>query len=229
MPLSLECPSCRETVEVEDRFRGWTVRCPLCRHEFVAPAPPPEAPPPEAPQPDAGSPAFDLPTRHRVRHREPGWAAADVAAPATWLKVHGILGLVFGPLVVLLYAGIGALAANNPAQAVRAMGAQNEDDLWVQVVVYLTAGVLTTLAGVVILIGAGKMARLESHGWATAAAVLSFVPFANWCCCMGLPVGVWALVVLSRPDVRAAFDRPDPDRGESARQPDEWDRRAEQS
>jgi len=88
---------------------------------------------------------------------------------------------------------------------VQAMGAQNEEEAWVQIVLSIVVGVLSLAAGVVVLVGAGKMARLESHSWAMAAAVLACVPVVSWCCCMGLPIGVWALTALGRPDVQDAF------------------------
>jgi hypothetical protein len=48
------------------------------------------------------------------------------------------------------------------------------------------------------------MLRLRSYPLAVAAAVLAVVPWSPaWL--LGLPFGIWALVVLCRPGVRAAF------------------------
>jgi hypothetical protein len=210
VPLQTNCPSCGEPIEVDDRYAGWTVRCPICQHEFVAPTAPPGAEP---------RPSSPRPTRRGRRA-----AARAVANPAVWLKVHGILNIVVGLLGAALYAGIGVWAAANPAQAVQQMNAQNEEEVWFQIVLYTVGGVLSMVAGVVIVIGSGKMARLESHSWAMTAAVLACLPFANWCCCMGLPIGVWGLSVLGRTEVQDAFaaarrrhDDPDDEFG-----PPEW-------
>ena len=59
--------------------------------------------------------------------------------------------------------------------------------------------------GVVILLGALKMKRLESHGFAMAASILALVPCTSPCCVIGIPVGIWALVVLAKPEVKGAF------------------------
>jgi tRNA A-37 threonylcarbamoyl transferase component Bud32 len=55
-----------------------------------------------------------------------------------------------------------------------------------------------------ILFGALQMMQLRSYAWAIAAGILAIVS----CSLIGFPVGIWALVVLSRPDVRQAFEAP---------------------
>jgi hypothetical protein len=56
-----------------------------------------------------------------------------------------------------------------------------------------------------IFLGALKMKNLQSYGLATTAAILSLIPCCGPCVCLGIPVGVWALVVLRKPEVRASF------------------------
>jgi len=72
-----------------------------------------------------------------------------------------------------------------------------------------TIGVIFNLIGVaigvVIVIGALKMKKLESHSWAMASSILALIPCVSPCCVVGLPIGIWALVVLSDADVKAAF------------------------
>ncbi len=58
----------------------------------------------------------------------------------------------------------------------------------------------------VILMGALKMRKLESYGLCMAASIIALVPCVSPCCCIGLPVGIWALVVISSPDVKPYFD-----------------------
>ena len=40
------------------------------------------------------------------------------------------------------------------------------------------------------------------------AAVLALIPVTSVCCVPGIPIGIWALVVLHQPEVRAAFFGP---------------------
>lgn len=59
------------------------------------------------------------------------------------------------------------------------------------------------LAGVIAL-AAYKMQRLQLHGLAVTASVLAMLP-CHPGFIIGLPIGLWSLMVLSRPEVKAAF------------------------
>ena len=55
-----------------------------------------------------------------------------------------------------------------------------------------------------VLAGAVKMKKLESYGLAMTASILALLP-CSLCCIAGLPIGIWSLVVLSKPEVKSAF------------------------
>jgi hypothetical protein len=55
-----------------------------------------------------------------------------------------------------------------------------------------------------IIFGALKMKNLENRGLAMAASIVALIPCFT-CYCIGIPVGIWSLVVLSKPEVKAAF------------------------
>jgi len=65
--------------------------------------------------------------------------------------------------------------------------------------------VIGLLMSVLVLIGALKMKRLENYGLAMAASIVAMLPCISPCCIIGLPIGIWALVVLSKPEVKSAF------------------------
>ncbi len=69
----------------------------------------------------------------------------------------------------------------------------------------LPANCLGCLASVVSLLGALQMLKLKSYGLAMTAAILMLLPCGQCCCLLNIAAGVWALVVLSRPEVRTAF------------------------
>ena len=54
------------------------------------------------------------------------------------------------------------------------------------------------------MVGAVRMKRLQTHGLAVTAAILAMVPM-HPALVLGLPIGIWALVVLMRRDTREAF------------------------
>jgi MFS family permease len=66
---------------------------------------------------------------------------------------------------------------------------------------------LGLVAGPVIIYGAVKMFNGSSYGWAKTASILAIIPFTSCCFLIGAPVGIWALVVLSKPEVKMFFWR----------------------
>ncbi|WP_246357910.1 hypothetical protein [Pyxidicoccus fallax] len=56
-----------------------------------------------------------------------------------------------------------------------------------------------------IFFGALKMRGLQSYGLATTASILALIPCCGPCTCLGIPLGIWALVMLRKPEVRASF------------------------
>jgi hypothetical protein len=60
--------------------------------------------------------------------------------------------------------------------------------------------------GALIAFGGLQMTKFRMYGVALAASIISMIPCFSCCCCViGLPVGIWSLVVLSRQEVKAAF------------------------
>jgi hypothetical protein len=69
----------------------------------------------------------------------------------------------------------------------------------------IVLAIVELLVGVLILFGGLKMRRLENYGLCVAASVLVMIPILSCCCIVGLPIGIWALVVISKPEVKSAF------------------------
>jgi hypothetical protein len=70
----------------------------------------------------------------------------------------------------------------------------------------ITLCIVGILIDAVIIVGANKMRNLDSYGLAVAAAILSVIPcISSPCIVLGMPFGIWALVVLMNDDVRNAF------------------------
>jgi tRNA A-37 threonylcarbamoyl transferase component Bud32 len=117
---------------------------------------------------------------------------ARVQAPSRALLTTGI---VYSS-VTLLAAPIAALTflyLNPPAPAT--------NDAWMW---GLLVGFALIAQGPIIIMGALKMRHLESYGWAVAGGIVALVP-ATPLAVFGMPTGVWALAVLTAPEVKAAF------------------------
>ena len=126
-------------------------------------------------------------------------AAQQVNGPATGLIVTAILGgLAQVASIIANLAGVSGMhqhqMANQPAWLSMFSGA-----------VGVGFSILAIVLAGVILMGALKMKKLESYGFAMAASIIAMVPCLSPCCLLGLPIGIWAVVVLSKPEVKSAF------------------------
>jgi hypothetical protein len=129
------------------------------------------------------------------------YAASRVAGPATALTVVMGIGIAFaiiGVVFNLFMVGMGGFGADM-------RGRQDPFPFAFSGGINAATGALQTIIGILVIVGAGKMRRLESYGFAMAAAVLAMIPCLSPCWCLGLPFGIWAIVVLSDGQVRAAF------------------------
>ena len=55
--------------------------------------------------------------------------------------------------------------------------------------------------------GATCMLRMKQYGFAMASAILSLIPFCSPCFVLGIPFGIWSLVVLAQSEVKSRFHK----------------------
>jgi hypothetical protein len=136
----------------------------------------------------------------------PGNTAAArqaVSTPAILLMVTGGLGLALALLGIVQTAlgggGIPPEMLNDPQFEQFRPWLERSQSFGI-------FGNLITLAlsGVTVF-GALKMKNLENFGLAMAASIIAIIPCFGPCCCIGIPVGIWSLVVLNKPEVKTAF------------------------
>lgn len=121
----------------------------------------------------------------------------QLKGPAIGLMVTAGLGAAFqllGLVMNLTGAGMGAFAGGNQGMPNMMSGG-----------IGAVFNVIGLAMSVVVFMGASKMKNAESYGLAMAAAIIAMVPCVSPCCLLGLPLGIWALVVLLKPEVKAAF------------------------
>ena len=78
----------------------------------------------------------------------------------------------------------------------------------ITVVVLLVLAALSVTIGVIVSAGALKMRNAKNYRFCRLSAIVAMLPL-SFGFVLGLPFGIWALLVLRRPDVKAAFDRND--------------------
>ncbi len=71
---------------------------------------------------------------------------------------------------------------------------------------YVTIQIVVTIVyNCVIAFGASAMIRRSSYRWSKVACWLAVAPVLGPCFFLGVPIGIWGLIRLRDPEVRAAF------------------------
>jgi hypothetical protein len=125
------------------------------------------------------------------RGRRSAGAISAAKGPGIALVVVGALGLVMS-LFYVVQAIVG-----HPL-----LGPANE--LPEGSPFYWVAAFVTILWGAVVTLGGVKLMQLQSYGSVMVAVIFAMLP-CNPCCLPGIPIAIWALVVMARPDVKRAF------------------------
>lgn len=150
--------------------------------------PPPPPPPSGPPQRPALGPAE---------------AASRVQGPAIALIVTAVLGGIFA--LMGLAANILGMGLSGIEEFADELGpAGNVGNL-----VGGAMGVVSSVVGLVLaaFIGWAALEMLKLRRWTVAvvASVLAMIPCVSPCCVLGLPVGIWSLIVLMSEEVKPAF------------------------
>ncbi|MBX3746951.1 MAG: DUF4339 domain-containing protein [Verrucomicrobiae bacterium] len=129
---------------------------------------------------------------------------AMVRGPATALLVTGILCVVLA-LIGLVANMFGSGFQPSPEDVPPEMRQMFEMLSQMQGPMAVVSSLIGLAISGLMIYAAQKMQALESFGLVVAAAVLGMVPCTSPCCCIGLPVGIWVLVVLFKPEVKSMF------------------------
>jgi hypothetical protein len=124
-----------------------------------------------------------------------------VSGPAISLIVLGAVNLV-----LVLVRGVVMVAGTS----MQNFGGTGNPDIDKMIMAFSGSAGLLAIAfglagGIFILLGGIKMKKLESYGFCKGAAIVAMIPCLSACCLAGIPLGIWALMVLTKPEVKAAF------------------------
>ncbi len=154
-----------------------------------------------------------------------GGSVQRVKVPAVFMIILGILNLLCACLVLLrglslqsmdqdtynrqreqtLKAIFAAFPMPEMEKALREVDTEQEKTQAVSQAV--GTGVTLLLVGALMILGGSCMFGLRAYGLAVTSAILTALPCLSCsaCCGFGEAVGIWSLVLLFSPDVRAAF------------------------
>ncbi len=127
---------------------------------------------------------------------------SKIKAPAIGLIVVGALNFALGLLSVL--SGLLRLTGIIPGDELPINEAERMGYLVGTFGVYGVAFISLIIAPFMVY-GAVQMLGGKSYKFAKTSAILAIIPFISCCFIIGIPFGIWALMVLSKPEVRAFF------------------------
>lgn len=131
-----------------------------------------------------------------------GMVRDTVNTPATALLVVGGLGLLYALFsLVSNLLGMGGITPEQLEQ----MPPEARGFVSSMVGAGPIMGIIGVIYQAVIVFGALKMRQLQNYTLAMAACIMALIPCCSPCVCLGIPFGVWGLVVLMKPEVKAAF------------------------
>jgi hypothetical protein len=220
MPIRVTCPSCSRSLRVPERLVGLGVKCPACFAQFTAAEENSGAdfsgyrPALEDNEPVARKrrPAYsdyddddrderddrddwdddDRRRRRRRRRRaDKESAGGRLFGPAIGLLSTAILGILFG--LLCLIAG--------PAMFGDAQNADEKSDA----IITIVYGLVHLIASLLAIAGAIAMLRLKIYNLAVGGCVVALVPAISPCCVLGVPFGIWGMIVLNDREVKRAF------------------------
>jgi len=135
---------------------------------------------------------------------DPGRARELVSGPATALIVTGILCVILS-IVGLVMNLTGAGFRPPPGEIPPEMQQFFQMMEQMQGPVAIVGSVINLGISILLIIAGQKMRALQSFALVVTGAILAIVPCLSPCCCIGIPVGIWALVILYKPEVKSAF------------------------
>ncbi len=121
-----------------------------------------------------------------VEHLPVAIVAESVRWPAMWLL--GLSG--FQMVISIAFIGFGLVA--HPFHELL------KGQIW---------GLLVLIGNLLLFCGAFQMLQLRHLKFCRLTALVAIIPFISPLCFVGIPFGIWALVVLAQPKVEAEFKR----------------------
>jgi len=151
------------------------------------------------------NPYGQAPTSQQQPRHNLAAAKSKVLLPGIALIVVGSLGLLIMGAYALLniyLLSTGELDLAPPPEM------QGPEAPWFMVGAYASMAVifLNPLFQILVILGGVAMVRAKGKGLAVTGAVLSIIPcFGSSVCFLGIPFGIWAVVVLADPNVKRLF------------------------
>ena len=126
----------------------------------------------------------------------------SIKPPAIGMMIAGIINLIVTMLTIatnLYRLASGGLEAPTSGTEAERVG------FYVGFYGVLGIAILSLIVSPLIIVGALRMMNAQNYGLAKTASILTIIPFTSYCCLIGVPIGIWALVTLNKTEVKHYF------------------------
>jgi len=197
MAIEVKCGECGEEFRLKDTAAGKKFTCKVCGAAIQVPAADdfPEDEEDEALE-------SEVPDRPKPRTKKSRRDAVAMRCilPAIFLYICCAMSVVNHVAGAIMASQGANLNPFMPQQPNEPQGVKDAKRI---------GGVIGGMIGVgidiLVLSGAISLHRRKNHGLAMAGAIVACIPFCSPCVALGIPFGIWALVVLNSADVKDAF------------------------
>jgi len=192
--MQISCPQCGKILEAPYPLPS-LAKCPFCAGVFAPGPAAPQVPPPPGPV------LAPLPIP------SPRPAAADqIRTPAIGIMLAGALSFLwalFDLVACMVFLNDLRQGKAPPLPPVFANFVQLDET---QLILEIGLDVIKLVTCSVVVLAALRMLQLRSYAVAITGSILSLIPCLTCCLCLGVPFGIWALVLLNRPEIRSSFN-----------------------
>lgn len=123
----------------------------------------------------------------------------------------GLAMIIFG--VLMLLAGlVGAILqlVSSMASIIDAVSNGYGTEFWIPFLTgtgwQIIMSLVSMIASLIVVIAGTRLRAVRSAGFVYAGAIIAALPCcSSWCCCIGLPIAIWAIVTMQDEQVKSAF------------------------
>ena len=70
----------------------------------------------------------------------------------------------------------------------------------------IVGGTIGIVMDILVIVGAYNLMKLKKFSMAMTGAVIACIPCCGPCIVLGIPFGIWALVLLNNPEIKQHFE-----------------------
>ena len=212
MSIDVACPGCAKAYSVPDERAGQRFKCKACGTAVSVPAD-------ELGNDSAGSSfgnsanaggfgSVDYNNLYASSGNTTASSGRTSRAEAlSKTNICAIFLYILGGMSILMYVAnaVITIAAPGLAGGPGMPPAANEAERVGQLVAALGASAVFILTNTLVIVGAYHLQNLRKYWLAMTGAIIACIPCCGPCLVLGIPFGIWALVLLNNPEIKPHF------------------------